>query len=49
MAPGFQTSVTALSTLRAASVQKWSLYENGKKFRESGKKVRKQLQLVWNY
>jgi len=29
--PGFQTSAMALATLRAPSVQKRSLYENGKK------------------
>jgi len=28
LAPGFQTSVMALATLREFSVQKWSLYEN---------------------
>jgi len=30
--PGFQTSVMALATLWAPSVQKWRLYENGKSF-----------------
>jgi len=30
VAPGFQT--IALATLRASSVQKWSHYENEKKF-----------------
>jgi len=32
LAPGFQTSVIVLGTLWAPSVQKWRLYENGKKF-----------------
>jgi len=36
MAPGFQTTVLALGTLRAPSIQKWSLYKNGKKFEYSG-------------
>jgi len=36
MAPGFQTSVIHLATLRAPSVQRWSLYENGKKLGGSG-------------
>jgi len=31
LAPGFQTSVIALATLYAPSIQKWSLYEKGKK------------------
>jgi len=34
----------ALATLWALSVQKWSLYENGEKFWESGKKVREKWQ-----
>jgi len=41
LVPRFQTAAIALASLWAPSVQKWSIYEKGEKFGESGKKGRK--------
>jgi len=43
---GFQTSVIALATLWAPSLQKWSLYENGKKVLRIGEEGEKKWRQV---